>query len=119
MRILFVCSYGRDRSATAAALYRSVEGIETDHGGTYEQAHTPLNDWQVAWADLIVVFTAHHQVQLRHRFGGLLDRKPVICLGIENRYPKGSAVLCRRIVRAMRHQVQGIAHPIVTGKDRA
>ena len=58
MRLLFVCSFGRDRSATAAALYHGFAGIEAKHGGVHRHAHTPATADLVQWADQIVCFTA-------------------------------------------------------------
>jgi predicted protein tyrosine phosphatase len=104
MHLLFVCSFGRDRSAAAAALYDGLGGITTKHAGVHRHAVVPLTAEQVRWADQIICFTPQHVAALRRGFRGLTDGKPVVCLGIENRYARGSAELVARI----RHEMQRV-----------
>jgi predicted protein tyrosine phosphatase len=112
MHLLFVCSFGRDRSATAAALYDGLGGITTKHAGVHRHAVVPLTAEQVCWADQIICFTPQHVAAVRRGFRGLMYGKPIVCLGIENRYRRGSAELERRIRREMQRvlsSLQGIS----------
>jgi predicted protein tyrosine phosphatase len=104
MHLLFICSFGRDRSATAAALYHGQQGIAAQHAGVHRHAVVPLTAEQIRWADQIVCFTAQHVAAVRRTFGAELAGKPIVCLDIENRYARGSAELVARI----RHEMQRV-----------
>lgn len=112
VRLLFVCSYGKDRSATAAALYLAHDPtILARHGGMHRLAYRPVQKADVVWATTIVVFMPHHATQLRAKFAGCVDDKPVVCLGIDNRYQFGARALEAWIIREMRTRIGWISHP--------
>ena len=101
MNILFVCSFGRDRSATGAKLYRVLPEFVTDHAGVHPHAHRPLQEAQVTWADLIVTFTRDHLTHLCLQCPAAMIGKEVVCLNIQNRYAKGAKELEDRILTEM------------------
>ena len=85
-RILFVCTVNRMRSATASEIYKDDQRFDMDSAGTDRNAAVPLEEWHMEWADAIVVMEKHHRNVIRARFPQLYDRKPVVCLYIEDIY---------------------------------
>jgi predicted protein tyrosine phosphatase len=116
MNLLFVCSFGRDRSATAAGLYDGQDGIKAKHAGVSRHAYTPLTGEKVRWADTVIVFTRQHEWTVRRLFRDEIEGKPVLCLQIENRYQRGSPDLTRRIKQEMQRVLPSVT---VSGKGGA
>jgi len=87
LHVLFVCSYGRMRSPTAANLFRDYPGLETSWGGTSSFAEVPVDAARVDWADAVFVMEPTHRDALRERFSAQLADKPVVVLGIPDLYP--------------------------------
>lgn len=85
-RVLFLCSRHRLRSPTAAAVFATWPGLEVDSAGLADDADTPLDAAQLAWAELIVVMENVHRTKLRQRFGRWLKGKRVVSLDIPDRY---------------------------------
>ena len=85
-RILFVCTVNRMRSATAYEIYKDDQRFEADSAGTDIHAATPLEEWHLEWADAIVVMEKHHRNAIRSKFPDLYDKKPIVCLYIEDIY---------------------------------
>jgi predicted protein tyrosine phosphatase len=100
-RVLFLCSRHRLRSPTAAAVFGSRPDIEVDSAGLADDADSPLDAEQVAWAELIVVMEDRHLRLLRRRFGRWLAGKRVVSVDIPDRYdfmqPELIALLERRV----------------------
>jgi predicted protein tyrosine phosphatase len=111
MNLLFVCSFGRDRSATAAALYDGQDGIKATHGGVHRHAKIPVTAAMVRAADTVIVFTRQHEWAVRRVFRGEIEGKAVLCLHIENRYARGSAELTHRIIQEMQRVLPGLSAP--------
>ena len=109
MNLLFVCSFGRDRSATAAALYDGQAGIAATHGGVHRHAHKPVTPAMVRSADTVIVFTRQHEWTVRRLFRDEIEGKLVLCLHIENRYQRGSSDLVERIKREMQRVLPSLA----------
>ncbi len=87
MKVLFVCGFGRDRSATAAVMYQGIGGVEARWGGINEAAVVPVGREAFAWADVVVYFEALHRRKAQRRFGETIDKgKRRYVLGIANRY---------------------------------
>jgi predicted protein tyrosine phosphatase len=86
MKLLFVCSRGRLRSATAETLFSTCEGLEVLSAGTNPDAVTPLSADLIEWADIVFVMEAAHSRKMNQKFGPLLCRKRVIVLGIPDEY---------------------------------
>ena len=85
-RVLFLCSRHRLRSPTAAAVFAAWPHLEIDSAGLADDAETPLEADQVAWAELIVVMESSHRRRLKSRYGTRLRGKRVVCLDIPDRY---------------------------------
>jgi len=112
--ILFVCSYGRDRSATAAAMYHGINDLKTDHGGVHPQAKRPVTAAMIDAADLIVCFEEHHRKGLERLVSKVkLVGKRSVVLSIANRYGRGSMTLQLLISARMRQRVRELGEPTV------
>lgn len=74
------------RSATAHKIYEEDPRFEVDSAGTDIRAATPLEDWHLEWADAIVVMEKHHRNTIRSRFPQWYEKKPIVCLYIEDIY---------------------------------
>ncbi|MEM0922689.1 MAG: phosphotyrosine protein phosphatase [Pseudomonadota bacterium] len=85
-RVLFICGKARARSPTAAQIFADLPGVSTDFGGISRDADDALSGDQIAWADLILVMEPRHRQRLTDRFGRLLDGRPVVSLGIRDRF---------------------------------
>ena len=85
-RILFVCTVNRMRSATAYELYKGDPRFEVDSAGTDRTANVVLEEWHLEWADAIVVMEKMHRNTIRERFPRLYEKKPIVCLYIEDIY---------------------------------
>jgi predicted protein tyrosine phosphatase len=86
MRVLFICSQNRLRSPTAERLFASWEGIEVASAGLAAEAAKPVTPERLAWAELIFVMEEAHQSTLIEKFRAHLHDKPIVCLGIPDRY---------------------------------
>jgi predicted protein tyrosine phosphatase len=85
-RILFVCTVNRMRSATAYEMYKDDLRFQVDSAGTDRTANVVLEEWHLEWADAIVVMEKYHRNQIRSRFPDHYERKPIVCLFIEDIY---------------------------------
>jgi predicted protein tyrosine phosphatase len=85
-RILFVCTVNRMRSATAHKLYENDERFDVDSAGTDRTANVVLEEWHVEWADAVVVMEKQHRNKIRDRFPQWYEKKPIVCLYIEDIY---------------------------------
>jgi predicted protein tyrosine phosphatase len=102
-RILFVCTANVDRSRTAEDLYRGDPRYEVRSAGVAPFATIPVDRELLRWADRVFVMCERedrHQTMLKLRFPDV-DR-PVVDLGIEDRWVRGDAELVRRILKALR-----------------
>ncbi len=85
-RILFVCTVNRMRSATAYEIYKDDPRFEVDSAGTDRSAATPLEEWHLEWADAVVVMEKHNRNTIRSRHPNSYEKKPIVCLYIEDIY---------------------------------
>lgn len=113
--LLFVCTFGRDRSATAAAMYDGIDGITADYGGVHPLAKRPVTDAMLLTADRIICFERSHVLALERRW---TDRptfpwKPPTVLNIANRYSKAAMALQLLISARMRQRVPELGSPTV------
>ena len=98
--ILFVCSQGRMRSPTAAAMYEDHPAVHAKYGGTDRSALVPLTGDMIAWAALIIVFERTHRNILWKRFKLYGDTR-IRCLHIPDEYARMDPhliVLLRRVL---------------------
>ncbi len=85
-RLLFVCTVNRMRSATAYEIYKDDLRFEVDSAGTDRTAAVVLEEWHLEWADAIVVMEKYHRNAIRTKFPELYEKKPIVCLYIEDIY---------------------------------
>ncbi len=106
-RILFVCTVNRMRSATAHKIYENDDRFEVDSAGTDRTANVVLEEWHLEWADAIVVMEKQHRNKIRERFPTLYEKKPIVCLYIEDIYdfmqPELVAILREKFEDVYRH----------------
>jgi predicted protein tyrosine phosphatase len=81
MKILFICNLGRNRSRTAAELFKNF--FETKARGIYSNDVTE-ND--IAWADTVVVMEPAQRKFIGDKFPALYLQKKIICLDIPDTY---------------------------------
>lgn len=117
MKVLFVCSFGRDRSPTAAGLYHGLEGWEARSGGLHARSQNPVTEKKLRWADVIVTFMPDHTAELRRRFGPLLDGRRIECLEIANTFTVGAPLLKDLIAQRMQGRLVGLPTPILDGRS--
>jgi protein-tyrosine phosphatase len=101
-RILFVCTANIDRSRTAEDLYKHDPRYEVQSAGVASFATTPITRDLLLWADRVFVMSERddqHQTLIKLRFPEV-DR-PVVDLGIEDRWPRGHPELVRRLLRKL------------------
>lgn len=84
-KVLFVCSMGILRSATAARLYAAK--YNTRCAGTWRDALVPLSPILIAWADEIVFVKQENYLQALDNFGNdAFDQTKVEVLNIPDAY---------------------------------
>ena len=85
-KVLFVCSMGILRSATAARLYANK--YNTRAVGTYEDALIPITLQLIAWADEIVFVNKDNYLTALNKFPGLDQFEGQLrVLDIPDRFP--------------------------------
>lgn len=85
-RVLFVCTQNRVRSLTAEQLYRTKADLEVRSAGIAENAGVPLTRDLFEWADHVFVFSKGQQKVIKERYPDSFDSKPVVCLGLPDRF---------------------------------
>jgi predicted protein tyrosine phosphatase len=85
-RVLFVCARNRLRSTTAEALFAQRQDLAVSSAGTAPDAECPVSADLLDWATDIFVMEARQRKLLLARFGPHLRDKPVVVLGIPDRF---------------------------------
>ncbi|KAA0695787.1 phosphotyrosine protein phosphatase [Neorhizobium sp. P12A] len=85
-QVLFVCSQNRLRSPTAEQVFSTWQNIEVSSAGTNHDACNPLDDEQIAWADIIFVMEKSHRNKVLRKYRKSLIGKRLICLDIPDDY---------------------------------
>lgn len=86
LKILFVCTINRMRSATAHRMYETDERFEVKSAGTDKSAHTVISLELLEWADAIVVMERYHRNAIRKHFADIYASKKIVCLYIPDNY---------------------------------
>lgn len=97
-KVLFICSAGVLRSATAAAIFcQPPYNFNTRCAGVEHYALIPINDALLVWADEIVCMTQAHKSKLEahinevnHRLG---IKAQIKCLNVPDEFPYRDADL--------------------------
>jgi predicted protein tyrosine phosphatase len=85
-KVLFVCSMGILRSATAARIY--AKKYNTRSAGSWGDALIPLTPMLLAWANEIVFVNKENFDNARHEFGEeVFKETPTKVLNIPDKYP--------------------------------
>lgn len=101
--ILFVCTANVDRSRTAEDLYAADERYEVRSAGVAPFATVPLSRDLLLWAHRVFVMNEgedQHHTLIRIRFPDVA--RPVVDLGVEDRWRRGDPELVRLLLRRLR-----------------
>jgi predicted protein tyrosine phosphatase len=98
MKVLFICSANKDRSATAELLAREIwQSHEYDSAGTNQKLcfqlgtqYIQLN--QIEWADIVFVMENKHKKEVIKLFGSAYG-KSIKVIGIKDHYEFGNGKL--------------------------
>ncbi len=86
IKLLFVCTVNRMRSATAHRIFEEDPRFEVDSAGTDPTADTVLESEQLEWADAVLVMEKAHRNFIRDKFPDFYNRKKIVCLYIPDDY---------------------------------
>jgi predicted protein tyrosine phosphatase len=86
LRVLFVCTVNRMRSATAHKIFENDPRFEIKSAGTDSSAAVVLNPILLNWADAIIVMEKSHRDFIRKKFPEVYENKRVVCLYIPDEY---------------------------------
>ena len=86
LKILFVCTVNRMRSATAHTIYSEDPRFEVRSAGTDKHANTVLTEELLHWANAIVVMEKEHRDFIRDNFKDIYQTKKIVCLYIRDLY---------------------------------
>jgi predicted protein tyrosine phosphatase len=82
LKILFVCTANRMRSATAHKIFESDPRFEVDSAGTGKSASTIIEPEHLEWADVVIVMEKSHRNFIRHKYPDYYKTKKIVCLYI-------------------------------------
>lgn len=86
LKLLFVCTVNRMRSATAHEIYEGDQRFIVKSAGTDKSANTVISNEILDWADSIVVMEKHHRNYIRQKFPDIYKHKKIVCLCIPDDY---------------------------------
>jgi predicted protein tyrosine phosphatase len=86
IKILFVCTVNRLRSATAHKIYEDDDRFEVKSAGTDKSANTVISLDILNWADIILVMEIQHDNFIRKKFPDIYKNKKIVCLYIPDIY---------------------------------
>jgi len=111
MKILFVCTVNRMRSATAHRIYENDSRFEVKSAGTDKTANVVLSEELLNWADAIVVMEKNHRNFIRDKYIKLYNSKKIVCLYIPDDYdymqPELVAILREKFEDVLRRGLLG------------
>ncbi len=86
LKILFVCTVNRMRSATAEKIFEKDDRFEVKSAGTDKTANTVLSAELLNWADSVVVMEKIHRNYIHKKFKDIYQTKRITCLYIPDQY---------------------------------
>lgn len=104
LKLLFVCTVNRMRSATAHVIYAQDERFEVQSAGTDKGAATVLSLELLQWADGIIVMEKHHRNYIRKKFPEIYETKKIVCLYIPDEYD----YMQPELIELLRHKVESV-----------
>lgn len=67
LKLLFVCTINRMRSATAQVIYENDDRFEVKSAGTDRNARVVVDRELLEWADAIIVMEKYHRNKIRSK----------------------------------------------------
>ena len=104
LKLLFVCTVNRMRSATAQKIYENDNRFEVKSAGTDKTANTVLSIEILNWADSIVVMEKYHRNHIRNHFHEIYMTKRIVCLYIPDEYD----YMQRELIEILKYKVEDI-----------
>lgn len=104
LKILFVCTVNKMRSATAHKIYESDDRFEVKSAGIDKTANTLLTEELLNWADSIVVMEKHHRNHIRNYFPEIYKNKRIVCLYI----PDNFDYMQTELIGILKHKVEDV-----------
>ncbi|HLD12812.1 MAG TPA: hypothetical protein VJB87_04435 [Candidatus Nanoarchaeia archaeon] len=101
MNILFICNLGKNRSKTAAELFK--RNHATQAAGIY----TNLQEEQLQWADLIIVMEEHQRENLAQNYPKYYLTKQITNINIPDMYNYNNPEL----KRLLQERIQPLLQP--------
>ena len=89
MNVLFICNQGKNRSRTAATLFRG--RFQTQSAGLY--CENSVTKHQLMWADVIIVMEDRHRTEIAQRFPMAYMQKRILVMEIPDLYRHGQSEL--------------------------
>jgi predicted protein tyrosine phosphatase len=104
LKLLFVCTVNRMRSATAHQIFENDDRFEVKSAGTDQSANTVLSLELLDWAESIIVMETHHRNYIRKHFPEIYQNKRIVCLYIPDDYDYMDAEL----IELLKHKVEDV-----------
>lgn len=86
LKLLFICTINRMRSATAHTIYQDDTRFEVLSAGTDANAQVVLTQELLDWADSVIVMERHHRNFIRKHYPKVYQTKKIVCLYIPDEY---------------------------------
>ncbi len=104
LKILFVCTVNRMRSATAHSIYSDDERFEVKSAGTDKSANVVISKEILDWADSVIVMEKQHRNFIQAHFKDIYKTKRIVCLYIPDDYEYMQAEL----IAILRHKFEDV-----------
>lgn len=104
LKLLFVCTVNRMRSATAHHIFENDDRFEVKSAGTDQSANTVLSLELLNWSESIIVMETHHRNYIRKHFPEIYQNKRIVCLYIPDDYDYMDAEL----IELLKHKVEDV-----------
>ena len=88
LKVLFVCSMNKQRSATAGHIYRNDPRVEVRSAGVRANANRRISENDLRWADIVFAMEREHKLAITTRFGDTpgLTLPPIDILDIPDEF---------------------------------
>ena len=104
LRILFICTVNRMRSATAEEIYKDDARFEVRSAGIHPAARVVVSEGLLDWAQLVLVMENRHRKYIRENYPETERTKQIIVLDIPDVYDFMQAEL----IAALREKVESV-----------
>lgn len=86
LKILFVCTVNRMRSATAHEIFNNDNRFDVKSAGTDISATTVISRELLDWANSIIAMEKHHRNYIREKYPDIYNNKKNVCLYVPDEY---------------------------------